>query len=140
MQQEYADIYDCDNGIVFQSIGKYFDGSTTLSSPVSGETTSAMDFSSPPLYCVGFDSITTGKAKLKLAEPIVATIRYQNGMYFMENDDLNIIIMASNLDQCKLDFDEVVSFILKEYGEEDDSKLTKDAQELKKKILQYVKR
>lgn len=98
------------------------------------------DFMLPPIYCVGIESIDYNKQKICLIEPIIAVVGYNNNNYSMENKELDIITMAKDYDKCYQDFKDEISFVLKEYGEEEDANLTKDAQELKRKMLRYIKK
>jgi len=59
-------------------------------------------------------------------------------VYFCQNEDLDIVSMSAKLEDCVKNFEDEILFVWNEYGKEDDSKLTNDAKELKRKILQYV--
>ena len=91
------------------------------------------------VYIISLDHIDTDGAKLQFAEPITASIAYHDNAYFCQNEDFGIFSKSAELEDCIKDFQEEVLFIWKEYGEEDDSKLTDDAKELKTKILSRIK-
>jgi len=96
-------------------------------------------FDENTVYLVALDHIDIDGASLRFAEPITASIAYHDNAYFCQNEDLGIFSMSAKLEDCIKDFQEEILFIWKEYGEEDDSKLTDDAKELKRKILSRIK-
>jgi hypothetical protein len=91
-----------------------------------------------PLYFVAVDHINVDGNTLRLMEPITANVTYQDSMYFCQNEDLGIVSMSAKLEDCVRSFQEEVVFLFNEYGKEDDDRLTKDARELKRKILHYI--
>jgi hypothetical protein len=97
-------------------------------------------FALTAIYCIGVNNIDYGKDKYRFSQPIIAVVGYQDGLYLMENKDLGIITMSTDYNQCFQDFKGEILFILKEYGEEDNENLTSDAQELKRRILRYLKK
>lgn len=82
--------------------------------------------------------IISGKKGLSLMKPIEYTIDFRDGIWTMENKDLGIISISNGYKECFSDFNDEVFFIYEEYGQEEDDKLTKDAKELKRKILQHI--
>ncbi len=91
-----------------------------------------------------FTSITiqrifTEKAELRLKEPLVVSVDYQDNYWVMENEDLNIIASAEDYDDCLKEFHSNVYFIYTEYGLSKDSTLSPGARELKRKIRSLVK-
>lgn len=85
------------------------------------------------------DHISLDDKKLRLVTPIEATIDFCDNMWRMENKELGIVSMALAYDDCLQDFNEEIAFIYEEYGLANDSELTKDAIELKHRILRYLK-
>lgn len=75
---------------------------------------------------------------ITLSKPISASITQQNNLLFCKNDELGIIVSSNTIDECLEEFQEELLFIYNEYGKEKDEKLTADAKELKRKILQYI--
>ena len=113
---------------------------TNLSEPMYSPTLrTTLSDGSMLSYCVGIKSIVYNKQELCLTVPIIAIVGYDGNCYSMENKELGILTMARDSDQCYQDFIDEILFILKEYGEEDDDKLTVSAQALKRKILRYLK-
>jgi len=96
-------------------------------------------FDENAVYLVALNHIDTDGARLRFAEPITASIAYHDNAYFCQNEDFSIFSMSAKLEDCIKDFQEEILFIWKEYGEEDDNKLTDDAKELKGKILSRIK-
>lgn len=92
------------------------------------------------VYYLVLDRIDTDTEKLRLAEPIAASVTYQDSAYFCQNEDLGIFSSSTKLDECMKDFQKEVVFVFNEYGKEDDDRLTKDAKELKRRILRYIKK
>lgn len=75
-----------------------------------------------------------------LSEPLIVSIDYKDDAWLMRNDDLGIVAMAPDYDDCLKDFGDEFALIWREYGNASDDELTKDARELKQKILIYVKK
>ena len=82
--------------------------------------------------------IVSDKKRLLLRKPIEVTPVFHDGMWTMENKDLDIISMSTDYKECLRDFHEEIFFVWEEYGKEDDDKLTNDAKELKSKILRHI--
>lgn len=93
---------------------------------------------SPPIYYVTLDRIDADGKTLRFVEPITANVVYQDSVYFCQNEDLGIVSMSAKLEDCIKDFKDEILFVWNEYGKEDDSRLTNDAKELKRRILQYI--
>jgi hypothetical protein len=91
-----------------------------------------------PLYFMTLDHIDVDGETLRFMEPITANVLYQDKVYFCRNEDLGVVSLSDKLEDCVKDFKDEVLFIWKEYGKEDDNKLTNDAKELKRKILRYI--
>jgi hypothetical protein len=62
-----------------------------------------------------------------------------DNVYSCKNEELGIVSISPNLEECIQDFEDEILFFWKEYGQENNSKLTNDAIELKEKFLRYVK-
>ena len=86
------------------------------------------------------DHIDISGKILLFAEPIIADISFDDNMYSCKNEDLGIISMSSNLEDCIKDFKDEVLFIWNEYGKEENGRLTSDAKELKRRILSHLKK
>jgi len=91
-----------------------------------------------PLYYILLDRIDVNGEKLRFVEPITANVIYQDKAYYCRNEDLGIVSMSDKYEDCIKDFHEEILFLWKEYGKEDDNKLTNDAKELKRKFLRYI--
>ena len=96
------------------------------------------DTVSPSVYCVTLDRIVVDGKTLRLNETITANVTYKDSMYFCQNENLGIVSMSAGLEDCIKDFQDEISFVWNEYGREDDSRLTNDARELKRRILRYI--
>ena len=97
-------------------------------------------FNENTVYYIVLDRLDTIVETLLLAEPIAANVTYQDSAYFCQNEDLGIFSVSAKLEDCIKDFQEEVLFVWNEYGKEDDDKLTKDAKELKRRILRYIEK
>jgi hypothetical protein len=74
------------------------------------------------------------------SEPIIANVSCSDNVYSCKNEELGIVSISRSLEECIQDFEDEILFLWKEYGQEDNSKLTNDAIELKEKILRHMKR
>lgn len=86
------------------------------------------------------DHIDIDGGILLFAEPIIANISFDGNVYSCRNEDLGIISMSANLEDCIKDFKDEVAFIWNEYGREEDSRLTSDAKELKRRVLSHLRK
>ena len=93
----------------------------------------------PSVYFIALDHIDVGGKILSFNQSIFARVSNNENGFVCQNEELGIITMAVDLENCIKDFKDEILFVLNEYGKEDDSKLTSDAKELKRKILAYVK-
>jgi hypothetical protein len=84
------------------------------------------------------DHLDYDNQTLAFVKPIVANISFDNDIFTCQNEELGIISASPNLDDCTKDFKNELLFIYKEYGKEEDGKLTEGAKKLKRKILAYV--
>ena len=84
------------------------------------------------------DHITIDGKSVRLIKPIAVNARFQDSMYFCQNEDLGIASISSRLEECIKDFREKVLFVWNEYGKASDDILTDGAKELKRRIQQYV--
>jgi hypothetical protein len=82
--------------------------------------------------------ISSGGSELPLAQPLRIAIDFRDGNWIMENQELGIISISADYDQCLEDFNSEFLFLSREYGGADDSSLTLDAKALKSKVLEYI--
>lgn len=85
------------------------------------------------------DHIDIGSRILLFAKPIIADVSFDDNMYSCKSEDLGIISMSAKWEDCVKDFKDEVLFIWNEYGKENDTRLTNDAKELKRRILSHLK-
>ena len=134
------------SGIAKQTINATTGGSSanvitmgnSIKSSFTQTLTRTLTYNENAVYYLVLDHIATGSEKLRLAEPIAASVAYQDNVYFCQNEDLRIFSTSARLEDCIRKFEEEVVFVFNEYGKEDDDRLTKDARELKRRILQYI--
>ena len=93
----------------------------------------------PSVYFIALDHIDIGEKILSFNQSIFARVTNNENGFVCQNEELGIITMAVDLENCIKDFKDEILFVLNEYGKEEDSKLTSDAKELKRKILAYVR-
>lgn len=84
------------------------------------------------------DEIKTKEETLRLKKPIEISATYQDKLYSCNNANLGVITISTKLQDCIKEFEEEIVFLWNEYGKENDERLTKDAIELKRKILDFV--
>jgi len=124
---------------VFKEIDTAFDMFTTLATKkYAARAKFDRNLKSPSIYHITLERIDADGKILRFVQPITANVTYQEGVYFCQNEDLDIVSMSAKLEDCVKNFEDEILFVWNEYGKEDDSKLTNDAKELKRKILQYV--
>ncbi len=82
--------------------------------------------------------IFSNAEELQLSQPLVVAVDYRDNMWVMENEELAVSSIAIEYEECLRDFNSAVLMVWKEYAKADNKELTKDAIELKRKILQYV--
>jgi hypothetical protein len=115
--------------------------STTVSgakfaiAPSFGQTVILQSFNQ---FVFALGHIKMGRQALRLAKPITVNATLQDNMYSCRNEDLGIVSVSAKLKDCVKDFEEEIVFLWNEYGKENDARLTNDAKELKRKILNYI--
>ncbi|MGB2842590.1 MAG: hypothetical protein WBC40_08985 [Halobacteriota archaeon] len=87
---------------------------------------------------VTFKEICYGEKILKLKFPIEAEGMLSGEGHSLYYEPLNISVSAPTLDECEEDFQEEFNVLYEVYAKEVNEKLTKGAQELKRKILNLV--
>ena len=85
------------------------------------------------VYFIALDQICIGYKVLSFTEPIIANVSFSDNVYSCKNDELGIVSTSPKLEDCIHDFEEEILFIWNEYGKEENSKLTNDAIEIKRK-------
>ena len=76
--------------------------------------------------------------EIVLREPLTIFVDFVEGMWTMENEDLGIIASGDTYEDCLAEFQDEFFFIWKEYAQEDDERLSKDAKSLKTKLSAIV--
>jgi hypothetical protein len=92
----------------------------------------------PPIS-IALDYIDKDGTVLSFTKPVIANISFNGKEYFCENNELGIVILSSNAEGCKKNFEDEVLFVWNEYGKEDDKNLTNGAKKLKNSILSHVR-
>lgn len=82
--------------------------------------------------------IFSGTEELQFSQPLVVSVDYKDDQWIMENSELGAISTNANYVECLDDFHKEVLFVWKEYGQSNEVDLTKDALDLRNKILEYV--
>jgi AbrB family looped-hinge helix DNA binding protein len=90
-------------------------------------------------YFIALDHVNINHKTVPFAEPIIANVSLSNKIYSCQNEELDIIAVSANLEECIKDFKDEIILIWNEYGKEEETKLTNDAKELKRKILRHIK-
>jgi len=89
-------------------------------------------------FLMHLEHIEINGKMLQLLKPITINATYQDKMYSCQNEELGIVSVSAKLKDCIKDFEDEVLFVWTAYGKEDDTRLTNDAKELKKRILSYI--
>jgi hypothetical protein len=84
-------------------------------------------------YFIALDHVSIGDKTILFAEPIIANVSFSDNVYSCKNEELGIVAISPKLEECIQDFEDEILFIWKEYGKEDNAKLTNGAKELKDK-------
>lgn len=88
---------------------------------------------------ITFKEICYGEQALKLKSTVKVEGELSNKGWSFYYEPLDLLVSAPTIDECKEDFQEEFYVLYEEYAEEADEKLTKSAQELKRKLLNLVK-
>ncbi len=110
----------------------------SIKSSFTQALTGTLTYNENAVYYLVLDRIDTDSGKLRLVEPIAASVTYQDSAYFCQNEELGIASLSPKLDECIKEFQDEVLFVWNEYGKESDDKLTDGAKELKRRIRQFV--
>lgn len=80
-----------------------------------------------------------GKKNLfELKHPIDVTRNFRDGLWTLYDERLEILVIASDLEQCKKDFQEEFCILWEEYANTPDDKLSLDGQKLKYKLREII--
>lgn len=74
----------------------------------------------------------------KLNHPIDVTRTFRDGLWTLYDERLEILVIASDLEQCKKDFQEEFCILWEEYANTPDDKLSLDGQKLKYKLREII--
>ena len=90
-------------------------------------------------FLIHLDHITVDGKAVQLTRPVAMNARFQDNTYFCQNEELGIVSVSAKLKDCIRDFEEEFLCLWNAYGKERDDRLTDDAKELKKRLLQHLK-
>lgn len=74
----------------------------------------------------------------RLKCPLDVTVTFQDGFWTMCDEELEILAIASDMEQCKKDFQEEFCILWEEYANTPNNKLSLDGQKLKYKLREVV--
>lgn len=74
----------------------------------------------------------------RLKKPIVLSVNREDGVWCLENEELNVCGCGRYYMDAKKDVIEVLEAMVEVYLMEDDSNLSEDALKLKRKLMEYV--
>jgi hypothetical protein len=92
-----------------------------------------------PFTQITINRVFSQKAELQLSQPLQVNIDWQYKQWVMKNDDLNIIAMAKDYEECLKEFYNQFFFVWREYALADDNSLSPGARNLKKRVQSLVK-
>ena len=87
---------------------------------------------------MNFNKIYYEDKEIKLRTPIEIKPKLSNQRYIFHYELLDIIVSAPTLEECKEDFQEELDVLYEIIGREDDEKLIKSAQIIKRKLLTLI--
>ncbi|NQE54642.1 hypothetical protein C5S29_13720 [ANME-1 cluster archaeon GoMg3.2] len=87
---------------------------------------------------MNFNKIYYEDKEIKLRTPIEIKPKLSNQRYILHYELLDIIVSAPTLEECKEDFQEELDVLYEIIGREDDEKLIKSAQIIKRKLLTLI--
>ena len=87
---------------------------------------------------MNFNKIYYEDKEIKLRTPIEIKPKLSNQRYTFHYELLDIIVSAPTLEECKEDFQEELDVLYEVIAIEDDEKLTKSAQIIKRKLLNLI--
>ena len=76
---------------------------------------------------------------MDVGEPLTVSLGDRDGIWTMESEELGIIAMGADYEDCLKDFNDEFLFVWDAYGSADKAALTAGARELKRKIGSIVK-
>jgi hypothetical protein len=85
-----------------------------------------------------FKRIKWKKNLFELKHPIDVTRNFRDGLWTLYDERLEILVIASDLEQCKKDFQEEFCILWEEYANTPDDKLSLDGQKLKYKLREII--
>lgn len=80
----------------------------------------------------------TPRQGLNLKKPLKVEVSKKRGLFVMTNKELHLIATGKTYDECLAEIQGEFIFVHQEYGLADASRLSKDAQELKREVLGFV--
>ena len=92
-----------------------------------------------PFTSTKINRVFADKNELPLSEPLEVQIDWSHKQWMMRRDDLNIVAMGKDYDECLKDFYNQFFFVWREYGLAQDASLGASAKGLRKTILALVK-
>lgn len=85
-----------------------------------------------------FDEITWGSEKFMFRHEIACSVKIEEDYYVIEYEPLGISVCGKTRDEAIEEFKEEISMLWHAYALENDDRLTRDAQELKQKIIEHM--
>jgi hypothetical protein len=86
-----------------------------------------------PLHEIAFKN-----SRVLLKEPLILEVQYENDEYILSNDSFHLLSSASSLKQGIREIEEEFTSLWDEYAEVDPDSLTKDAVELRSKLIALI--
>ena len=86
-----------------------------------------------------FENIKWGDHRIQLERPIEINLNFAGDLWECSNEELDIFLVASDIEQLKKDFEEEFFVMWDVYSKESDDKLTEKARQIKYNILSFVK-
>ena len=86
-----------------------------------------------------FENIKWENHRIQLERPIEINLNFAGDLWECSNEELDIFLVASDIEQLKKDFEEEFFVMWDVYSKESDDKLTEKARQIKYNILSFVK-
>lgn len=91
-----------------------------------------------PFRGLSLQRLFTGEEELVLRQPVAVSIDYRDDQWVAENDELGILAIDEDYDDCLRSFQDEFFFAWREYGNADDASLTVGARDLKRALRALV--
>ena len=87
-----------------------------------------------PVY---FSHVYDGKERIELKRRIVASVTRKEGLFFLENRELGMLVYEDSISKAKSSFEEYLTSLRENYLLEDDDELSESGKEFRDILREY---